>query len=98
MELISLHDDENGTTIVICEGHVDRLKFAKRVDTDDVADILGDDFEGAGSYPTPAEESQIAEMTRHAWGKWHPIGKGRRWEEVHPSEVGAQPFTVVGQD
>lgn len=97
MKLTSLHDEENGITIVICEEHVDRAEFAKRVDTDDVAEMLGDDFEGAGSYPTPAEERQIAEMARHSWGKWHPSGKRRRWEEVHQNEPGAKPFTVVGQ-
>jgi len=97
MKLISLHDEENGITIVVCKGHVDRAEFAKRVDTDDVAEMLGDAFEGEGSYPTPAEERQIAEMARHSWGKWHRHGKRRSWEEVHPSEAGAQPFTVVGQ-
>ncbi len=96
--LTSLRDDESGCTIVICEGHVDRAEFAKRVDTDDVADILGDDFESEGSYPSPADESKIAEMTRHSWGKWRVQGKRRFWEEIHKDEPGAKPFTVVDQE
>ena len=98
MELTRLHDSENGGATVICEGHVDKSAFANRVDTDDVADILGDDFEGEDSYPTADEVLQIAEMVRHSWGAWSQEGTHRRWDECGKNEPGAQPFTVLDQE
>lgn len=89
---------DGNSPVVICQGHVDRAEFANRVDTDDVAELLGDDFEGADSYPSPADVAAIAAMARHSWGVWSGEGKHRRWDECHKDEPGAQPFTVLDQE
>lgn len=96
MKLTRLFDGDTGAT-VICEGHVSKLDFANRVDTDDVAEILGDDCEIKGSYPTKATVRRLAREVRHSWGIWRTEGKQRWWQEVYKNEAGAAPFTVVDQ-
>ena len=96
MKLVSLRGDHRPT--VICEGHVDKVAFADSVDTDDVAEILGDDCEIAGSYPTQAAVTLLSEKVRHSWGVWGIDGKKRWWIETRKSEAGASPFTVVDRE
>lgn len=99
MKLISLDSGDTGKC-VICNGHVDPLQFANRVDTDDVLELLGDGCKLKGSYPTDATVRRLAKEVRHSWGVWrgsvHKKGD-RYWEEVHKSEPAAEPFTVVDQ-
>lgn len=99
MKLLSLGGGDTGAT-VICEGHVDKLQFANRVDTDDVVELFGDDCNLRGSYPTDATVRRLAKEVRHSWGVWRSdVEKtgDRWWVEVHESEPGALPFTVVDQ-
>ena len=96
--LTRLHDPECGIT-VICPGHVSEIAFARKVDCDDVATFLGDDYDADDQgYPTEKTDERVAERVRHTWGKWSVEGGLRRWEEVGEDEPGAEPFSVIDEN
>lgn len=61
---------------VYTEGHVAPLEFVKRIDMDDIADIIGEEaFEDAtdedGDFiDTAAMHAQLASMAKHSYGVW----------------------------
>lgn len=96
-KLIRISDPENGI-LVICPGHVGELDFARRIDVDDVATILGEYEMDEDGIPSDATDERLADRVRHTFGRWTDEGGKRRWEELAEDAPGAEPFTAIDEN